>query len=246
MARISNLHGEPLTGTGSALEADVRTWCVWVQEALESAWYATLIAENTAIEERYYWQGLWTATAYDSGSRVYHADTATWYDANDATLSTDVPGISSKWDAVDTSDGLPFPRKLLVDDEVHDVIPEVVDCWAKNPMLYPSTLSISKPLTVDDGHWFGESAPLTSVWVKYRKPLPASIAYDADRLWADETLPAVYEGYIVWYVMALSYMDKGQMDRMGEAQRKAGAVLDVQILNQLKGRPNKGFIRRGY
>jgi len=81
--------------------------------------------------------------------------------------------------------------------------------------------------------------------VKYRKPVPERVTYDSELTLSGATLPAVYEGYLMWYVMAMSYMDAGQMDRMGAAQAKAAAQLDINILAQLKGRPNRPF-RRGY
>ena len=52
------------------------------------------------VEEEVSWDldWEWTAKAYDSGEVIFHIPTGLVYKANAAIISTDVPGVSSKWD----------------------------------------------------------------------------------------------------------------------------------------------------
>jgi len=77
----------------------------FVSRRLREAWESEYWPELMLIESRRYGTGTWSSTggaasdgAYASGDFVYHG--TSYYQANTATTSGDVPGVSADWDLV--------------------------------------------------------------------------------------------------------------------------------------------------
>ena len=77
----------------------------FISRRLREAWESEYWPELMLIESRRYGTGTWSATGgdagdgvYPSGDIVYHG--TSYYQANTATTSGDVPGVSADWDLV--------------------------------------------------------------------------------------------------------------------------------------------------
>ena len=77
----------------------------FISRRLREAWESEYWPELMLIESRRYGTGTWSATGgdasdgvYASGDIVYHG--TSYYQANTATTSGDVPGVSADWDLV--------------------------------------------------------------------------------------------------------------------------------------------------
>lgn len=67
-----------------------------IQRRARAAWLRDWWPELMRSEERRL-RDTWSAAAYAEGDQVWHEDTAAYYEANDATLSSDLPGTASNW-----------------------------------------------------------------------------------------------------------------------------------------------------
>lgn len=67
-----------------------------VNRRLQEAWLRDWWPDLMISAERH-WRDAWSAQAYAEDAEVWHAASEAYYQANAATLSTDVPGVSSKW-----------------------------------------------------------------------------------------------------------------------------------------------------
>jgi hypothetical protein len=77
----------------------------FISRRLREAWESEYWPELMQIESRRYGTGTWSATGGDAGDGVYQSadivyHSTSYYQANTATTSSDVPGVSADWDLV--------------------------------------------------------------------------------------------------------------------------------------------------
>lgn len=128
-----------------------------VRVAWERDWWPELMRS----EERFL-RNTWTATAYADGDQVYHAATTAYYEANTATLSSDVPGASSKWDAVTTLDAY-----VGLEQTGQTAIGLVRGIYRENPEFTENPRRLTWRLGQHGIHLVDEGVP-ASVWVWYK------------------------------------------------------------------------------
>jgi hypothetical protein len=131
---------------------------------LEQAWQYYRWPVLLAIEQRRY-RDAWTATAYAAGAEVWHAATAAYYKANAITAGADVPGASTKWDALES-----FYRYVAYEQTGQTAIRVCLRAWETDPREDPEAQEIEFAVA-PEGIWFAADA-CDEPWLEYQGRCP--------------------------------------------------------------------------
>lgn len=241
-------------------------FATWLEARVRKPWHAALWPETLALEQRTYWPE-WTATSYASGDKVWHADTETYYEANASAISTDVPGVSSKWDEFTPDRWIDFAQSGETQ------IGEPIAAWSNDPrkVKAPGKLAFWHDGTTI---YFAPDAP-SEPWLRFRKVEPrfTALAWDATATYAageviyytdghcylvitattagqdpadtpakftQQAIPDVLADYAARGAKADWLSDDGQEDKAIVAERFAQAWLDDRLadLTILQGQTN--------
>jgi hypothetical protein len=166
---------------------DAAAYTRYINEHVRECWERANWPEWCPVEERHF-RDTWSAQAYAEGDEVWHAATAAYYQANDATLAGDVPGTSGKWD-----DLTEFQRYVSLDQTGETPIGTVLAAYERDPRLYPGASPVDYTLTAEGVLMLRTSA--TSVWLHFRKrpPVFSSEEWDEDTAYVAGDL-AYYQG----------------------------------------------------
>lgn len=161
-------------------EAIVDNFTSWIQDRVNRAWTGSLWPETIELEQRLY-TATWSASpgTYNSGDQVWYAPNTAYYQANASTAGTDVPGTSTKWDAVSPAKWIPFAQAG------QNVIGQPLRAWRDDPRLVRGPRKLG--FTHDGRTIFLDPCAPSQPYIEYRRPAPVysgvlwdnTIAYQA-------------------------------------------------------------------
>lgn len=160
---------------GALQKPTVLPWLENLGLRLREIWEAYPWPDLFTVEQRYYYEGLWSAGTYASGLIVYHADTAKYYQSN--TSTTGVPGTSSDWDEITTT----IARKIPWEQTGKTRLGTVYSVSRNDPRIYRGRASerLSFSLADGDGVYVTDNNAGPAVWVSYRQECPDFTLHDS-------------------------------------------------------------------
>lgn len=136
-----------------------------VNRRLHEAWLRDWWPDFMLSEQRY-WRDTWAAQAYAEAAQVWHAGSEAYFEANAATISTDVPGVSAKWDEITEID--PYISRTQAGQTVIGLVRGVYD---DDPEFTDTPRARAWRLGANGIHLLGDSVPVCA-WVWFMENPP--------------------------------------------------------------------------
>ncbi len=200
-------------------QADKDTFNRLFCRVAKRAWDRRFWPDLMNLEERHY-RDDWTAQAYASGAEVYHTSTDKYWTANAATISTDVPGVSSKWTELTTAD-----TYIAYDQTGKTPLGGVKAVWSAN--FRTTRPAYELPFVPDErGITLTGLAVPRSAWVHFRTRCPVwrGVDYVGGNTYASgRTVYFTETGYVDYegdYWTSLAAISTGESPRIAPTKWK--------------------------